>query len=135
VAAALQAGVPPGVYDDPDPQISLRAAWTTDTQFLEADRHTLTYSNIPGATASLAFYGSAVTYVYTRAFNRGIADVLVDGLLKDRIDLYSADTCWKSRARYDGLGRGAHTIQIRVTSERNPQATDCFVDLDSFIVE
>ena len=135
VDAALQAGVPPGVYDDPDPQISLRAAWTTDTQFREADRHTLTYSNIPGATASLAFYGSAVTYVYTGAFNRGIADVLMDGLLKDRIDLYSADTRWKSRARYDGLGRGAHTIQIRVTGERNRQAADCFVDLDSFIVE
>ncbi len=134
-ADAPPAAVPPGVYDDFAPQIRLRAAWTADTQFLEADRHTLTYSNIPGATASLAFYGSAVTYVYTCAFNRGIVDVLVDGLLKDRIDPYSADTRWKSRARYDGLGSGVHTIQIRVTGQRNPKAADCFADLDSFIVE
>ena len=62
-ADALPAAVPPGIYDDVAPQIDLRAAWTADTQFLKQIRHTLTYSNIPGATASLAFYGSAVTYV------------------------------------------------------------------------
>jgi len=134
-AAVAPQVAPPGIYDDSDPRISLRAAWSTDTQFQEADRHTLTYTKIPGATASLAFHGSAVTYVYTRLFNRGIADVVVDGVLKDRIDLYSARIQWKSRTRYGGLGHGPHTILIRVTGERNPAATDCFIDVDSFIVE
>jgi hypothetical protein len=133
--AILPAPVPPGSYDDPDARISLNAAWTRDTQFLDADRHTLTYSNVPGASASLAFHGNAVTYVYTRASNRGIAEVFVDGRLKDRADLYSPDTVWKSQTRYDSLGTGAHMIEIRVTGERRSHATDCFVDLDALIVE
>jgi hypothetical protein len=85
--------------------------------------------------ASLQFSGKAVTYIYTRAHNRGTAEVLVDGLVKDRLDLYSADTVWKSSARYDSLGPGTHVLQIRVTGQRNPRASDCFVDLDALVVE
>jgi hypothetical protein len=126
---------PRGTYDDPDARICLHAAWTRDTQFADADRHTLTYSNIPGASASLAFHGDAITYVYTRAANRGIAEIFVDGQLKERADLYSPKTIWKSRIRYECLGPGAHVIQIRVTGEHNPRACDSFVDLDALIVE
>jgi hypothetical protein len=95
----------------------------------------VTYSNIPGASASLAFNGSAITYIYTRADNRGIAEVLIDGVPKDRADLYSPGTVWKSRKRYEGLGAGPHVIEIRVTGERNPRASNCFVDLDGLAVE
>uniref|UniRef100_Q01T36 4-amino-4-deoxy-L-arabinose transferase and related glycosyltransferases of PMT family-like protein n=1 Tax=Solibacter usitatus (strain Ellin6076) TaxID=234267 RepID=Q01T36_SOLUE len=124
-----------GTYDDPDSRICLHAAWTRDTQFPDADRHTLTYSNVTGASLSLTFQGDAITYVYTRAFNRGIAEIFVDGRLKDRPDLYSADTRWKSRTRYECLGPGTHVIQIRVTGEHNPRACDSFIDLDSLIIE
>ena len=132
---APRAAVPPGRYDDPDDSIDLNAAWTRDVQFPDADRHTLTYSNIPGASASLRFRGAAVTYVYTRAFNRGIAEVLIDGRSRDRRDLYSARTAWRVRTRYEGLGAGEHVIEIRVTGARNPRASDCFVDLDELVVE
>jgi hypothetical protein len=129
------AAVSSGTYDDPDTRICLHAAWTRDTQFPDADRHTLTYSNVPGASISLAFRGDAITYVYTRALNRGIAEVFIDGRLKDRADLYSPDTRWKSRTRYECLGPGDHVIQIRVTGEHNPRACDSFIDLDALIVE
>jgi hypothetical protein len=124
-----------GTYDDPDSRVCLQAAWTRDTQFQEAVEHTLTYSNIPGASATFAFHGNAITYVFTRASNRGIADVFVDGRLKDRVDLYSPETIWKSRSRYECAGAGAHVIQIRITGERNARACDSFVDLDALIVE
>lgn len=127
--------VPPGRYDDSDPRITLSGAWTLDTQFPESDRHTLTYSNIPGASASLAFSGHAITYLYTSAYNRGIAEVRIDGVLKDRPDLYSQETVWKSRKRYEGLSAGPHVIEIRVTGSRNPRAANCFVDLDGLVVE
>jgi len=129
------AAAPPGTYDDPDSRICLHAPWTRDTQFSDADQHTLTYSNIPGASASLTFHGNAITYVHTLAPNRGFAEVFVDGLLKDRADLYSPKTVWRSRTRYECLGAGTHVIQIRVTGERNSRAADCFVDLDALIVE
>jgi hypothetical protein len=135
VPVTEQLAVPPGSYDDPDSRIRLAAAWARDTQFPDAHQHTLTYSNIPAASASLAFTGNTITYVYTRARNRGIAEVFVDGLLMDRVDLYSPDTEWKSKTRYDRLGPGRHVIQIRVTGQRNSHASDCFVDLDALIVE
>ncbi len=124
-----------GTYDDPDSRVCLQAAWTRDAQFQEAVQHTLTYSNIPGASATFAFHGKAITYVFTRASNRGIADVFVDGKLKDRVDLYSPETKWKSRTRYECAGGGAHVIQIRISGERNARACDSFVDLDALIVE
>jgi hypothetical protein len=127
--------VPPGRYDDPDPRITLKAAWTRDTQFPDASRHTVSYSNIRDASASLAFHGNAVTYVFTRASNRGIAEVFIDGARKDLRDLYSRRTVWRSQSRYGGLGAGEHVIEIRVTGDRNPLASDCFVDIDELVVE
>ena len=135
ISVSWQAPVAPGAYDDADPRIHLLEPWTRDTQFQDAYQHTLSYSNIPGASASLAFDGEAITYIYTRAFNRGIAEVRIDGRVRGRVDLYGRGTEWRSRQRYGGLGRGRHLLEIRVSGERNPQATDCFVDLDGVIVE
>jgi hypothetical protein len=135
ITASIDASVPPGAYDDADSRIRLRAPWVHDPQFQDAYRHTLTYSNIPEASISLAFSGNAITYIYTRASNRGIAEVWVDDRLKGRVDLYAPATSWKSRQRFEGLGPGEHVIEIRVTGERNPRSTGSFVDLDALIVE
>jgi hypothetical protein len=132
---AGETGVPPGVYDDADPRIRLREPWTHDPQFQEAYRHTLTYSSIPSASASLAFRGRSVTFVYTGARNRGIAEVWIDNQLKERFDLYTPNTAWQTRRKYDGFSHGDHVIEIRVTGQRNPLADGCFVDLDAFVVE
>jgi hypothetical protein len=127
--------VPPGDYDDADPRIRLHRPWSHDPQFQEASHHTLTYSDVPGASASLAFSGGAVTYVFTRATNRGIAEVWIDGQLKGRLDLYAPATAWKSRRTFANLGSGQHAIEVRVSGEQNPRSTGCYVDLDDFIVE
>ncbi len=134
-ASASQAVVPAGTYDDADPRIALHAPWAQDTQFPEPYRHTVTYSNIPGASISLAFTGDSMTYVYTRAHNRGIAEVWIDGRLKDRLDLYAPDTEWERRTTYGALGPGTHVFCIRVTGQRSPQASDSFVDLDALVVK
>jgi hypothetical protein len=135
ITVSSEATVPPGEYDDGDSRIRLRAPWVHDPQFQDAYRHTLTYSDIPEASVSLAFSGSAITYVYTRASNRGIAEVWVDERLKGRVDLYAPNTAWKSRQKFEGLGPGGHVIEIRVTGERNPRSAGTFVDLDALIVE
>lgn len=127
--------VAPGTYDDADPRIHLVRPWTRDPQFQDAYQHTLTYSDLPGAAASLTFTGDAITYVYTGASNRGIAEIWIDGRLRGRLDLYSRETAWKCRQRFDGLGAGRHELKICVTGEQNSQATGSFVDVDAFIVE
>src|SRR5262249_38010786 len=134
VSIASDAGIPPGMYDDMDPRIALHLPWVRDMQFQEAYRHTLTYTNIPDASICFTFTGNSITYLYTRASNRGIAEVWIDDRLKDRVDLYAPDTQWKSRTTYSALGPGAHTIRIRVTGQRSRKSSDCFVDLDAIIV-
>src|SRR5215472_10500143 len=84
-SAAARPAIPRGTYDDTDPRIALNSPWVRDTQFQEAYRHTLTYTNIPDASISLTFIGTSVTYVYTRAHNRGIAEVWVDNELRDHL--------------------------------------------------
>jgi hypothetical protein len=135
VSSAAEPAIPPGMYDDTDPRIALHAPWMRDTQFQEAYRHTLAYTNIPDASISLRFTGSSFTYVYTRAHNRGIAEVWIDGRLKGHLDLYASDTEWQSRTTYGALSPGTHTIRIRVTGQHFLQASDCFVDLDAIIVQ
>jgi hypothetical protein len=76
-----------------------------------------------------------LTYVFTKAANRGIAAVTIDGDGKGRIDLYSVDPQWRSSVRFAGLGGGRHLLVIRVTGESRAGATGKFVDLDALEVK
>jgi hypothetical protein len=124
-----------GFYDDFDPAILYRGDWAHDEQFEPPDRHTITYTDINGAEAALAFQGTAVTYTYTRAPNRGIAAVRIDGAVQKPIDLYSSSVEWQTHARFCCFVAGRHTIVIRASGEMNPKSSGRYVDLDSFVVE
>ncbi|HML18557.1 MAG TPA: hypothetical protein VK419_16115, partial [Bryobacteraceae bacterium] len=76
-----------------------------------------------------------ITYVYTKARNRGVAEVWIDAHLKSRVDLFSPDTQWQRQTVFDGLEPGPHIIEVRVSGQRNPASVDYFVDLDRFIVQ
>ena len=126
--------VKPGTYDDFDPSILLRGDWERADEFEQAFRHTVTFTDIPGAEIRFAFEGSELTYVFTRAANRGIAAVTIDGAAKGRIDLYSVDPEWQSSVVFTGLGAGRHLLVIRVTGENRAGSTGKYVDLDAFRV-
>ena len=127
--------VKPGSYDDFDPALLYRGYWTNDKSFADADRHTVTYTESAGAAVEIAFEGNALTYVYTKAANRGIASVTIDGVDQGAVDLYSAQTQWQSRTRFCCFGPGRHVAVIRATGKSNGQSNGKFIDLDSFIVE
>ena len=95
----------PGIYDDLDPTILLRGDWERGEAFDSAFERTVTYTDIPGAEIRFAFEGGELTYVFTRAANRGIAAVTIDGAGKGTIDLYSVDPQWQCSVLYAGLGR------------------------------
>ena len=127
--------VRPGVYDDFDPALLYRGDWNNDRNFAEPDFHTISYSDAPGAEVEIAFEGKALTYVYTKAANRGIASVTVDGVDQGTVDLYSAATQWQSRTRFCCFGPGRHVAVVRSTGRADPQSKGKFIDLDSFTVE
>jgi glycosyltransferase involved in cell wall biosynthesis len=124
----------PGTYDDLDPTILLRGDWERGDSFDPAFDRTVTYTDIPGAEIRFAFEGTELTYVFTKAANRGIAVISIDGVVRKTVDLYSLDPQWQSTVRFSGLGPGRHLVVIRVTGENRAEATGKFVDLDAFRV-
>jgi len=127
--------IPPGHYDDLDTRIRYTGAWRPDLQFPETSGASLTYSDSPGATFSVTFTGRGITYVFTQAVNRGIAEVTMDGGPKVRINQYSSATHWQTARQFDGLKPGVHTLEVRVSGEKDPRSNGLFVDLDAFVVE
>jgi len=125
----------PGYYDDGDQRIEYKGKWWPDHQFPLSSGHSLTYSDKPGDTFRIAFTGSAITYVFTRALNRGFAEVRIDGGAPVRINQYSGPVMWQEKQRFGGLSPGAHTLEVRVSGDKDAKSGGVFVDLDAFEVE
>ncbi len=123
-----------GTYDDFNRSIVFKGQWTRDRQFKSAYNTSLTYSDHPGDSSQLTFRGTEVRYMYTKANNRGIAEVFIDGRKKGAIDLYSSDVRWQQVTTYNGLPIGTHVLEIRVSSRKNAASTGNFVDLDGITI-
>src|ERR1017187_2450136 len=124
-----------GFYDDYDPALLFRGDWTKSSSFDGPDRHTISYFAIPGSEAQIVFEGKALTYEYTKAPNRGLAEVIIDGTSQGTIDLYSPSIEWQTHTRFCCFAAGKHVAVIRVVGRANPKSTGVFIDLDSFTVE
>lgn len=131
--------VPPaakaGVYDDSNWHLMFTGPWPLDTQFAEPMNGTVTYCNQAGGTFSLRFEGTGITWVHTKAGNRGKAEVFLDGVSRGVVDLYSPAVEWRQKLEYGGLAEGEHTIEVRVLGEKVAASGDTFVDVDALIVE
>ena len=118
--------MPAGEYDDANPAILYSGGWERDVQFAEPRDHTISYSNLPGAHARFVFTGREVTYIYTKASNRGTAAILIDGIARGKLNLKSENVEWRQQTVYSGLGEGRHELEIRVI--------EGYVDLDALVV-
>jgi 4-amino-4-deoxy-L-arabinose transferase-like glycosyltransferase len=126
--------LPPGIYDERDPHIVFSEHWTHDSRFPATYAGTVSYSRIAGSEVRFAVLGTGFRYVYTKAFNRGEADILVDGAPSATVDLYSPVTEWQARTTIAGLPRARHNVVIRVARGKNGKATDYYIDVDAIEV-
>jgi beta-propeller repeat-containing protein len=85
------------------------------------------------ARATFYFSGTAVRWIGYRDPYSGIAHVFVDGLMRERIDTYSATTQPRSTIfSIQNLPAGPHVISIEVRGEKNPSSGGAWVWLDAF---
>jgi hypothetical protein len=122
------------LYDDTDARIEFTGKWVRDRQFPAASAGTLTYSNTPGDRFRFAFQGVGVTLLYTKAFNRGVAEVLVDGEPAGSLDMYSPQIEYQRKATFGPLKAGKHVIEVRVKGTKSEHSTDQLVDVDAIEV-
>ncbi|MDR3700177.1 MAG: bifunctional glycosyltransferase family 2/GtrA family protein [Candidatus Sulfopaludibacter sp.] len=127
--------VTPGTYDDFDPALRFHGKWVHSDEFPAAWQRTVSYTNTKGAQAALIFDGQGLTYVFTRAPNRGFAELLIDGVSRGVLDLYAPEAQWQSRYRVCCLAPGRHIAVIRALGQARKEATGRFADVDELVVE
>lgn len=123
-----------GTYDNFHSAINYSWGWIHDTQFWQPSNGTISYSDSASASAEFTFYGTSISYFFTRAWNRGIANIYIDNQSKGTVDLYSPNVEWQQGAWFGGLSPGNHTIRIEVSGSKHPASQGTYVDLDGFIV-
>lgn len=104
-------------------------------KFDQAASGTEMFSNSPGAVLRLEFEGTRITWVYAKAFNRGIAEVRLDGMPRGEVDLYSPKIKWQERTTFGDLKPGRHVFEVTVSGRKDAGATDRFVDVDELIAD
>ncbi|HUK14847.1 MAG TPA: hypothetical protein VLW65_00465 [Bryobacteraceae bacterium] len=127
--------VGPGTYDDFDAALRYRGDWDHRDDFNGPHLHSISYTDVAGAEVALAFQGTALTVVFTKAPNRGIVEIWIDGVLRASINAYSPRIEWQSRLRVCCLAPGRHEASIRATGRKQAAAQGAFVDVDAMIVE
>jgi uncharacterized membrane protein len=122
-----------GTFDDLSDDIDYTGVWT-HTSFAAASGGTLSFSNDPVASARLTFHGTEITWMYAKAWNRGIVSVTIDGMPRGDFDLYNPTIVWQSHTTFTGLAPGDHTFQLAPTGRKRPAATDRYMDIDALVV-
>jgi subtilisin family serine protease len=84
--------------------------------------------------AKYRFSGKSVTWFTMRGPDAGIAQVYVDGQLRETVDLYASNAAPFKRA-YKQLSAGNHVILVRVTNNKNNASSDYYVAVDAFKVK
>jgi len=121
-----------GAVDDTSPAVVYSGNWQSGP-FTSAYNGTLTYSDEPGAVARYSFDGTGLRYVYTKAPNRGMAVVTIDGTVYRTIDLYAPQIEWQASTVIDGLSPDPHRVEIQVAGRRHPASSGDFIDIDALV--
>lgn len=91
-----------------------------------------TFDRLPGASATVPFTGTSITWHTVRGPQFGKARVLIDGTLKRTVNLYRSAPQFNHAITISGLTAGAHTMQLVPTGTKgNASGTDTRVALDA----
>lgn len=87
-----------------------------------------------GAGTTLAFRGTAVTWLAGTGPDQGLARITVDGAVVRTVDTYSAVRQWRVPQAVFGLAAGDHTVSVTVVGTRTASSTGIGVISDAFTV-
>jgi hypothetical protein len=117
----------PGEYDDADYRIEYQGDWYLDRQFTASRHRTLSYAR--RGSFRVEFEGRRITWVFTRAANRGRARIEVDGVTAAQVDLHDAGLHWQQGWTSPVLPPGRHTLQVTLLTPGR------YLDVDALVVE
>jgi bacillopeptidase F len=103
------------------------AAGAYGRSYLVADRK--------GASVTYRFTGRQVTWFTTTGPTQGRAKVYVDGVLKARVNNWSATNAWHVARTVKGLKSGTHSLRVVVTGAKGAPAGGTAVAVDAMRVD
>ena len=102
-----------GVYDDSHANWVLTGAWVQNQGTSGPFNNSFTLTSDTSARASFQISGSAFRFRYTRAANRGVITVYIDGVKDVDLNASSTALAWQAVYTRTGLTTGNHTIELR----------------------
>ena len=120
--------------NDNDRKIAYLGSWTYDTACAggySGDSH---YTKSAGAAAAISFKGTAVAWLGQKDVNYGLADVYLDGVLKETVDCYNDRNIYQQVlfSAVD-LAPGEHTLRIVCKGQKSASSQDSYIDVDSIV--
>jgi|GEM_PF-2871912 len=82
---------------------------------------------------SATFYGTSITWVYTKSSAAGVAKVSIDGNVVGTVDQYSPTIQYQQSTTFSGLTNGTHTILVENNKTKNASSSSTFITHDKFI--
>lgn len=122
-----------GLLDNDDVSAAATPQWARTTT-ANAFGGSYTAERLAGALAEIPFTGSAIQWITVRGPQFGKARVLVDGVVKQTVNLYRATPQFRHTVLISGLSAGAHKLRIVALGQKgNAAGTDTRVALDAVV--
>jgi hypothetical protein len=116
-----------------DPSITYTGSWYGNSTSAHSGG-TAALTNARGATATLSFTGTGVTWIGVLDPWSGFASAFVDGTMY-LVDTYGNNTVYQEPLfSVQGLAAGPHTLSIEITHTRDGNAKGAWVWIDAFEV-
>jgi hypothetical protein len=124
------------LYQDSSTSFSYTGTWATLSS-ASYSGGTIKYSTRkywwrPGASVTISFKGTGLTWIAKTGPSYGKARVIVDGGTPVVVDLYSAAfqsqrSVWSTGS----LSSGSHVVKVSWTGQKNPKSTYTYIDVDA----
>ncbi len=122
-------------YDESSPYVTREGGWSFFTSG-RASGPGIVVASASQARVRFEFEGRSVRWIGERTPTGGIAEVLIDGVPRGRIDLFSPQQEWQAVLfSAPGMVAGRHSIEIVVTGAKHPLSSGANVFVDAFDVE
>jgi len=133
-ATTPQAPPSPYRYEDWAGNLVLSGGWMTMSNASYSNGTIITSGNT-GASVTLSFTGTQVTWIGAKAVNYGQARIYLDGALASTVDCYAKNPAYQSVLfASPALSAGAHIIRIEVAGTKNKFSKGYLVPIDAFDV-
>ncbi len=121
-------------YNDSSTAIKYGGTWVYESNDPNAFQNDYHASNQSGARALFKFNGDAVKIIYMTSKNYGKANIIIDGVKVDTIDMYSSALTYRVARTYSGLAPGKHKLKIVNAGAKNPASSGYYITLDALDV-